>query len=342
VTLSRDDLFDEAEFMRRRVEESYGKADRWVPQSNPASTCGHPCAYFLWAQRARPEDLPSPWEGLPRIFAEGKDSEIKVRRKLEDAGYEVTHEQMRFRDEALDVTGLIDGYIKRPGSLVCARHVPYETKGYSSNNFMHATSFERMLGAPYWRIRLAPAQVLMYAFMAREERPVVCFVPRNKSTGEIAPFFEFVEDWWGVLEQVSDVLTRVNIALKTGTPPEPMLYDPTFCDGCDAAAICPRMQALRGGGNISVNVSADLDLLCLTYSENKSHRSEFEASLRQIKKYLTGAGVYDRTSDEGQMTTLVTKNHRITVTRRGGKSYTEIVPLFDDSAENKEVASDDD
>lgn len=327
--------------MKRRVEESYGSAERWVPRSNPASTCGHPCAFYLWAQRARPEDMPSPWDGLPRIFAEGKDSEIKVRRKLEDAGYEVTHEQMRFRDEQLDVTGLIDGYIKRPGSKVCARHVPYETKGYSGNNFMHATSFEKMLSAPYWRIRLAPAQVLMYAFMAPEERPVVCFVPRNKSSGEIAPFFEFVEDWFWVLERVSDVLTKVNAALESGTPPEPMLYDPTYCENCDAAAICPRMLSLRGGGNISTDISEDLDALCLTYSQNKPNRSEFEASLRQIKKYLTGAGVYDSAAEEGQMRTIVTKNHRITVTRRGGKNYTEIIPLFADGAENKEVVNDD-
>jgi hypothetical protein len=219
--------------------------------------------------------------------------------------------------------------------------VPYETKGYSSNNFADATSFERMMNARYWRVRLAPAQVLMYAFMAPEERPVVCFVPRNKSTGEIAPFFEFVEEWFWILERVSDVLTQVNDALMSGTPPEPMLYDPTFCDGCDAAAICPRMEALRGGGNITTHFSEDFDLLLRAYTENKPNKSEFEAAYRRIKTYLGAMGAYDASREDGQMTTLVTMTHRVTVTKKGGKNYTEVVPLEADSAEGKEVDQDD-
>lgn len=338
MTVTREDLAAEAERMRRGIIESYGQAERWIPQSNPASTCGHPCPYHLWAVRMRSEDLPSPWEGLPRVFSEGRDSEVKVRRRLEDAGYEITHEQVRFRDEKLDVTGRIDGYITRRGSVVCTKHVPYETKAFSDNNFKDALSFERMLNARYYRVRMAPAQVLMYAFMAPEERPIVCFAPRNKNTGEIAPFFEFVEDWWPVLEQVSDVLTKVNDAIEAGTAPEPMLYDPVFCDNCDAKAICPRMESLRGGGDISADLSEDLDRLCRQYSENDPRRKEFEKAKREIQKYMTAAGAYEKDDrPNGAQTTVVTQSSRITVTRKSGKNYIEIVPLTSDSAEDKEV-----
>lgn len=328
MPITREDLIAEAQEMKRRVDATYGPAERWVPQSNAASLAAHPCAFYLWAIRSRPADLPDPWEGLPRIFEEGKLSEIRVRRKLEDAGYEITHDQMRFRDEDLDITGLIDGYIRREGSPVCHSRVPYETKGYSDNNFRDATSFERMLNASYYRLRLAPGQLLLYAYMAPEDRPIVCFVPRNKNTGEIAPFFEVVDEWFHILEAIGETVAKVNYGLLTGTPPEAIKYNPTWCDRCDAAAICPTMKVLRGGGDIRTVVDAELDQMCGRYLALKADRNEYNAVERQIKKYAEGAQMYDL--EVGQMKTIVTGTHRVTVERKPRGNFTTILPLESD------------
>lgn len=319
------DLQSEGQRAREEITKSYGPAKRWIPKSNPASTCGHPCPYHLWAHRIRPLDLPEPWDGLPRIFDEGHDSERKVRRKLEDAGYRITHDQVRFEDKKLDIAGLIDGYLSRDGSG-WVRNVPYETKGFSSNNFDDALSFEKMLEARYYRVRLAPAQLLIYAWMAPEERPVVCMAPRNKGTGEIAPFFAFVEDWWHILEGVESVLTQVNDAIKSGSPPEPMLYDSVWCDSCDAIDICPRMEALRGGGNIVKHLSPASDELARRYVIMGPHRKEFERVKRKLKKQAETWGMFNL-KENGEMRTVVLDSHRLTVTLKGGKKYMEVVPL---------------
>jgi hypothetical protein len=335
--LTRVDLDKEADRIMEGIQKSYGPPKRWIPKSNPASTCGHPCPFYLWAVRARPNDLPEPWPGLPRIFDEGNDSERKVRRKIEDAGYDITHDQVRFRDERLDITGLIDGYVSKKGSKVCGKPVPYETKGFSSNNFPDARSFSTMLQARYYRLRMAPAQILAYALMAPEDRPVVCFAARNKGLGEIHIFFEFVEEWWHVLEGVESVLTQVNDAMKSGTPPEPMLYESVWCDMCDAKDICPRMEALRGGGNIVAHISGEVDGLARSFVAMDPHRKEFDRAKRQLKKQLESWGAFNLKKN-GEMRTVVLAEHRLTVTLKGGKKYMDVVPLEAGDEGKEEVA----
>lgn len=336
--LTRDQLTETAGEMRDRIKAAWGAPERWVPQSNPASLVGHPCPFFLWSLRARPNDLPEPWDGLPGIFKLGKEVERAVVRDLEDAGYEITHEQVRFRDEELDITGLIDGYIRQRNHPVLDRPVPLEIKGISGNLYEESTSFERLLAASYWRMRLIPAQLLMYAHLAPEQHRFVCLVPRNKNNRQTDPVLEFTHDWQHIIDHVHARLRLVNEALDTANPSGPlaMKYDPTFCDACDAKAICPTMERLQGRGNIRHMVSGELDAMCETFLARKADQSEFNRAKARIKKYAEGIGLYEP-ADVGTVATVVTNTHRVSVTHKTNGRFLDIVPLTDENTDDEEV-----
>lgn len=334
--LTREDLVQASEEFGRQIKAAWGPPERWVPKSNPASLCGHPCAFYLWAIRMRPTDLPDPWDGLPGIFKLGKEIERAVVRDIEDGGYEVTYEQVRFDDEALGIVGFIDGYVRKRGHRVFHRPIPMEIKGFSPNNYNDGLSFERMLRAPYWRIRLAPAQLLMYAAMSPEEHELVCFVPRNKSSRRTDPFLEFVDDWKHVLEQVATTLERVNNAMRDGGEPDAIKYDPDWCDSCDAKAICPTMMSLRGGGNISHLVDEKLDGLCSTMIDSHEGHKQYGRSKGKVKKYGDGIGLYE-VEAVGEIRSVVTNNHRVSVEQKSNGKYLTVVNLADDTAEDEEV-----
>ena len=334
--LTREDLDRAATEFAGRIKSAWGPPERWVPKSNPASLCGHPCAFYLWALRMRPTDLPEPWEGLPGIFKLGKEIERAVVRDIEDAGYEVTYEQVRFTDDALGVVGFIDGYVRLRGHEVFHRPVPMEIKGISPNLYADALSFERLLSASYWRMRLAPAQLLMYAAMAPEPHEIVCFVPRNKSNRQTDPFLEFVGDWQHVLEGVAETLTEVNRAMREDDEPWAIKYDPDWCDTCDARAICPTMMSLRGGGNISHLIDEKLDGLCGSMLEGHEGHKLYNRSKGKVKKFAEGIGLYE-VEDVGEMKSVVTSDHRVSVEHKSNGNYLTVVPLVDDTAEDEEV-----
>jgi hypothetical protein len=335
-SLTREDLDRAATEFAEQIRRAWGPPERWVPTSNPASLCGHPCPFFLWALRVRPMDLPEPWDGLPGIFKLGKEIERAVIRDVEEAGYEVTYEQVRFTDDDLGIVGYIDGYVRKRGHAVLHRPVPFEVKGVSPNYYVDATSFERLLAAPYWRMRLAPAQLLTYAAMAPEEHEIVCFIPRNKSNRQTDPFFEFVGDWKHILEQVAEVLTEVNRAMREDDEPWAKRYDPEWCDSCDAKAICPTMMSLRGGGKIAHLIDEKLDGLCSSMLDGHEGHKLYNRSKAKVKKYADGAGLYD-VSELGEIRTIVTNEHRVSVEQKSNGKYLTVVSLADDTAEDEEV-----
>jgi hypothetical protein len=140
-----------------------------------------------------------------------------------------------------------------------------------------------------------------------------------------------VDDWFFILEGIGETVAKVNAAMRDGTEPEPMRYNPTWCDKCDAAAICPTMAVLRGAGSISHAIDGELDRMCSRFLSLRPDRDEYNAAERRIKKYAEACGLYDGTT--GEIKTLVSGEHRVTVEHKPRGRYLTVLPLTSDDTE---------
>ena len=159
---------------------------------------------------------------------------------------------------------------------------------------------------------------------------------RNKSNRATRLILERASDWTHIIDGVHGVLSRVNAALADpeSTGPDPMPYDPVWCDGCDAKAICPNMERLQGRGNIQVQVSKELDLHCQSMLALEHAAKAHGRAKTQVKKYAEGLGLY-QASEVGSIRTVVTDQHRVSVEHKGNGRYITIVPLAGDEEESE-------
>jgi hypothetical protein len=125
--------------------------------------------------------------------------------------------------------------------------VTVEMKSTASRIFPTLTSFEALFDHDKKWVCTTPYQVLAYAAMDPELRPQVAVVYRCKGTGQVKCLLANTADHIHRLGPVHERLDLVNAALADPeNPPPALVYERKWCEGCDAAAVCPTMQAWSG------------------------------------------------------------------------------------------------
>jgi hypothetical protein len=299
---------------------------RWRPQSHYASKAGHACRFYLWALRAHWQDLPTPDLGLRRIFAAGSELEESVISALKRAGYRVTHQQVAFEDEQLNLRGRIDGYIwhedfeqlfAEAGIPVDHRFpgIPMEIKGLAASYADECTSFAAMKESNMPWVRLYPGQLLCYGYMGKPPSPLVCMVVRNKGNNATWPILEWTEPWFDELVRIGETLGDVNRALRDGQAPQPIPYDSVWCNRCDAAAVCPTTLTLQGQGSINLDDNPGFGALLADVANNEASAAEHATAKAQAKAYLERTGNWP--DEVGRVVTIVANGHMAQVEARG-------------------------
>jgi hypothetical protein len=96
------------------------------------------------------------------------------------------------------------------------------------------------------------------------------------------------------------------------------------------------MMSLRGGGNISHLIDEKLDGLCGSMLEGHEGHKLYNRSKGKVKKFAEGIGLYE-VEEVGEMKSVVTSDHRVSVEHKSNGNYLTVVPLVDDTVEDEEV-----
>jgi len=327
--MSGRDLVAMSRALEESVVRSYGDPTKYQPRSNNASKAGHPCAYYLWAIRARWEDMPVTDRGLMGVFKVGREAEREIKRSLLAEGWKLTHDEVTFEDADLDLRGRMDFYLSHDTEPDWQEPIPTEFKSVASSYFGRIRSFDDCFNSPMSWVRLWPYQPLIYAYLAPEEWPVVGLLLRNKGNARVTAIIAEADVYFDRLVEMGERLALVNEALRTGDPPVPMTFDPVWCEDCNARALCPMMTSTSSGGSmVMLDDSAGIDALADSYFGGKDAKKESDAAWEEIKRHLTHYGAYDGTT--GEIKTVVGERYRFTVKHHAKSSRLEVVPIVSD------------
>ena len=294
MTEFTDDQLREAEsFLEDSIVASYGEPTKHQPASNNASKCGHPCAYYLWAIRARHEDIPSPDAGLPGIWKLGREAENAAKIALLQEGWNLHKTEVMFEDPDLDIRGRLDWELSYPKHPFWKQPIPTEFKGVSDNYFSKINSFDDCFASTMHWVRMWPIQNLVYAYLMPEERPYVCLLMRNKTSARPKAIIERAEEHFERLVDMGMVLAEVNAALRDGTEPDAISYSPVWCKKCDAKHICPTMQHHAFGNPMAALDDPSLiEDLARTWEAGNDTKKEVAAAWEEMKDIGKHYGLY--------------------------------------------------
>ena len=203
---------------------------------NRASSLGHPCARFLtycrtaWDKRARHSLT------LQYIFEEGNLHEPAVIRRIQDAGFVVIEQQRTIGWPDKEITGHIDGAL-----LVDGEAIPMEIKSASPNSWEEINHQDDLLRSERPWLRNYLGQLTIYCLMYGKEQAVL--VLKNKTTGRLK-FIPYTMDY-AFGEEIIQKAEAVNAAVKAGTLPDRMPYEPEVCEECAFHHLCmpPKVNA---------------------------------------------------------------------------------------------------
>lgn len=309
-----DNLRDAERFLEGSIVASYGPATKHQPASNNASRCGHPCAYYLWAIRARHEDLPSPDDGLPGIWTLGREAENAGKIALLSEGWKLHKTEVMFEDPDLDIRGRLDWELSHKTHPFWQQPIPTEFKGVSGNYFDQIKTFDDCFDSSMFWVRLWPIQVLLYAYLMPDEHPYVCLLLRNKTSAKPRAILARAEEYFQRLVDMNEVLSEVNVALRDGGEPNCIAYDPVWCKKCDAKHICPTMQHHAFGNPIvALEDPTVIEELALTWEEGSETKKAVAAAWDTMKEHAEHYGLYS--GKAGEERSIIGSTFSFTVSR---------------------------
>ena len=314
--------------LEESVQDSYGHPTKYQPRSNNASKVGHPCPFYLWAVRARWEEMPTTDPGLMGVFKIGREAEREIKRTLLKQGWNLTYDEVMFEDKDLDIRGKLDWYLSHPDIPAWENPVPTEFKSVASSYFGKINSFDDCFNSHMTWVRLWPYQPLTYAYLAPEEWPLVCLLLRNKGNGRVKAIVERADDHFERLVQMGDVIAQVNVALADpdSVGPSPMSYQPKWCDECDAKAICPAMRSVTTGGRlVAIDDPTILDGLADVHFASKDTKAAGEAAWNEMKEHCRHYGAYD--GEVGETRSVLGGRYRYAVKQGKASAKLTVVPL---------------
>lgn len=235
--------------------------------SNWASELGHPCARNLTYCRLNwRERTPLDSDALYRVEA-GSDEELKIKHKLERAGFEVILAQQYFTWPEYKISGKIDGKVGVP-VMGKKMFLPIEVKMINPMFWEKTKTIQDLRTSRNWWIRKYPSQLNLYMFMDGADGGFMALCCPGKRP-RILPMLPDYD----LADHDLAKATMVNKHVAAGTLPEPMPYDPSVCSMCGFSHLCPQLKALDSSW---IEISeADTPMLDL-YMELKDAKKKFE------------------------------------------------------------------
>lgn len=311
----------------QRLEEKRRAPEE--PLGHWASNVGHPCLFYLWANRALWEQAVMPEPTRLAIYDLGNFYEDFTKEKLADAGFEVLEAQALIVDEELNVRGRCDGRIRTgregaPEVLTRRKGWLVEIKGINSHDWDKLSKVEDLLASSKPWVRLWPVQLGFYVDRSGDKEGGFIFV--NKLTGEPKLVSLTLEGKKNAvrdeLEAACNRIRRVNGYLALGREAPPLAeFDPLWCQRCDWSHVCPTAARFEGSGEAKVMKSDHFDELLGEVVATEDHGKAYSSNRAAVKKILDDAKVWP---EKDGTTVLVTDAFTLALETKGGRHYWNI------------------
>jgi len=202
--------------------------------SNWASEIGHPCQRMLvyarlnWRER-KPIDI----AGLYKV-QEGKRQERELKHKLERAGFEVVEGQARFTWPQFEISGKIDGKLRRPRTKAL---FPQETKYINPMFFDQIRTVDDLKRSRKWWLRKIPSQLNCYQFMTNIEGGILALTTAGRKPKILPMAIDY-----DLAEADTRRAEAINAHVAAGTYPAPIPHDASICGLCPFDHLCPQLK----------------------------------------------------------------------------------------------------
>lgn len=213
-------------------EHKKSKIENWAVRSNWASQMGDKCLRKLVYQRTDYEKKTMHHVDLQYIFDEGNQQElalsIELKISLMKAGVELIGEQQRISIPNTEISGKIDGFIKKGRETW-----PIEIKSMSPQIFQQIRTFDD-LDRYEWTAKY-PAQILLYMYAEKKDFGILLL--KCKSSGQLRQINIKLQP---NLEYVRSLIAKDGMIaehMKNKTQP-PRLNDPDVCARCQFVHVC--------------------------------------------------------------------------------------------------------
>jgi hypothetical protein len=221
---------------------------------------------------------------MKMIFDLGNAIEDQAERELKAAGFTLVGHQEYFEDKALELTGRVDFKIEEQRNLY-----PVEVKGLQHWDWEKINCADDMLKSSKPWIRKDPAQLLLDLY-GEAGKPHAgeqgLFYIKSKLTLEPKPIWIDWEDYADYLEGILAGFKVANAHVAAGTYPEPMEYDPVFCDKCDFLTLCGQERIM--GTDLEIETDENLLRLLAKRAELRVGAAEYAQADAQIKAVVRG------------------------------------------------------
>ena len=258
----------------------------YQPQSNWASTLGHPCARHLTYKRLDWDKLPKLTVEKRMLFDLGHVIERHVAKVyLEKAGYEIVEMGRPIQAETsgllrrLKIAGYMDFIVRDPRTKF---EFPVEVKGMSPNSWDNITCVEDMLMSKHYWMRQYPGQLMVY-MLSNTGYELGMFLTINKVTA--APRAIWVHQDYTYAEELLKKAEVVNKSVDNNHYPDRIPYDDAICGACEFAPHCLK-EIARTEAEILTEQSL-IDDLEERESLKKGY-ARYKELDKSIKKNLTG------------------------------------------------------
>jgi len=244
--------------------------------ANRASSLGHPCVRYLTYERVNWQDKAMLPPRVRLIFDIGNDIERRIKRDLEDAGFELIEQQRSYSWPEYQITGHIDFKV-----LIEGKAYPVECKSMAPYTFAKINSVEDMLNAKYHYLRGYPAQITLYLLLDEKERGL--FILKDKSSGAMKEIWVDLD--YDLGESLLKKAETVNAHVTAGTLPDRIEYDDNVCGECGYAHIClPAVNRKE----LEIIDSAELVMMLERRAELAPTAKEYKELDDEIKEQVKG------------------------------------------------------
>jgi len=244
--------------------------------TNRASSLGHPCTRYLTYERMSWKEKALIPPRLRLTFDIGNDIERRIKRDLEDAGFELIEQQRSYSWPKYQITGHIDFKV-----LIEGKAYPVECKSMAPYTFAKINSVEDMLNAKYHYLRGYPAQITLYLLLDEKERGL--FILKDKSSGAMKEIWVDLD--YDLGESLLKKAETVNAHVTAGTLPDRIEYDDNVCGECGYAHIClPAVNRKE----LEIIDSAELVMMLERRAELAPTAKEYKELDDEIKEQVKG------------------------------------------------------
>lgn len=247
---------------------------------NWASSIDHPCLRFLTYTQSHWRDAQLPSVETEYLFEEGKDGEKKLKKMIEDEGYEIILAQKYFTWDKYQISGKTDGFLtfKIPGQQL-SHQGPLEIKTVAPHAFDKMRTIEEIQESRSYWIRKCISQLNIYMLMANYEWGFLALKTYRRRP-RILPMMVNLE----LGEKCLQTCEQVNHFVAKGTLPDRILYDPSLCDICNFDHICQPVKVSQYPDEIDERTAKDL----VFFKKWHELGSRWKKTAEDLRKRLKG------------------------------------------------------